>query len=65
MATRTLNRVMVKEGHCTSCNKLLPVGTKVCVFRERALSSHEAMHAGTMYPKRRWCATCAGITEAR
>lgn len=24
-------------------------------FRERATSSHEAAHAGTMYPRRRWC----------
>lgn len=58
-----LNATAVRDTFCTACRRKIPQGERIAMFRERALSSHEACAAGTMYPMRRWCAQCAAVAE--
>jgi hypothetical protein len=39
----------------------IAAGDNYYKYRERALSHHEAMHAGTAYPTRTLCVACAEI----
>jgi len=55
---RKLNATTVRATKCHRCGRVIAKGVRVSVFRERALSYREAMHRGTMYPKRLWCADC-------
>jgi len=44
---------------CHKCGGTIKAGEQYRQIRERAVSYHEAAHAGTMYPARRVCARCA------
>lgn len=44
-----------------SCGHAIKKGERLKMFRERALTSWEARHAGTIYPMRRVCAACCGV----
>jgi len=55
----TLNATALRDTACTRCGATIRLGERMRVFRERALSSAEARNAGTLYPRRRWCRTCA------
>lgn len=57
---KPLNGTTTRDTFCTACTKPIPKGTRVAIFKERALSYREAQNAGTMYPRRLWCAKCAG-----
>lgn len=50
---------------CIKCGALIQAGRTYYGYRERALTSHEAQHAGTMYPKRHVCSPCAEKREPR
>jgi hypothetical protein len=43
---------------CFRCRETIPAGTGFYAFKERALSSYEALHAGR-YPERKCCCACA------
>ncbi len=55
----TVNGTTTRDTTCRRCGSALPKGTRVAIFRERATSSAEARNAGTLYPRRVWCAACA------
>lgn len=55
---KKLNATALRDTTCHRCKTPIAKGARCAMFRERALSSHEAMHAG-LYPMRRWCADCA------
>ena len=48
-----------QDRKCMCCKSIIPAGSTYYGYRERALSNHEALHAGTMYPKRYLCFLCA------
>ncbi len=54
---RKVNATMLKP-RVGVCGHALRVGDRVAKYRERALTSHEACHAGP-YPWRYMCAACA------
>jgi len=54
-----INSTATRDIKCTRCRATIVKGERLATFRERALSHAEACHAGTMYPKRMWCAKCA------
>lgn len=54
-----LNATAKRDFKCAVCSAAIKKGDRVAMFRERAISSHEACHAG-MYPMRTRCAKCAG-----
>lgn len=55
---KKVNATATRDTHCTRCRAVIRKGERCAVFRERALSSHEAIHGGA-YPQRRWCVPCA------
>ncbi len=55
----TLNRTATQDRRCSKCRRTIRKGEKFHAYRERALSYCEASSAGTMYPWRRKCASCA------
>lgn len=56
---KKINATAIRDTHCQWCRGHIAKGERCAMFRERAVSYREAMHAGTMRPMRRWCATCA------
>lgn len=55
---KKLNATAIRDTTCTRCKAPIAKGARCAMFRERALSSHEAQHSG-LYPMRRWCEGCA------
>lgn len=53
-----LNATAKRDLKCPACSALIRKGERLLMYRERALSSHEACHAGR-YPMRKRCAACA------
>lgn len=49
---------------CYMCAAAIPPGAKFRRYRERAVSNHEACHAGTMYPHRNQCVGCVDKINA-
>ena len=47
---------------CICCHKTIPAGTEYYGYRERALTYHEACHAGR-YPLRHMCPDCVVTGE--
>ena len=45
------------DRQCGGCDAVIPKGSVYFTFRERALSSYEACHAGR-YPERKRCPSC-------
>jgi len=60
---KKLNGHIGKVRKCSRCGKQMQVNDRCAIFRERALSMREASHAGTMYPRRAWCVTCAARVD--
>jgi len=56
---KNINATAIRDTKCQRCSRLIVKGERCAIFRERAISSHEASHAGSLYPKRRWCIDCA------
>lgn len=54
-----LTHIASKDRQCFKCPAVIRKGEKYQQRRERAVSSHEACHAGTLYPIRHICANCA------
>lgn len=54
-----LTHVAKNDRTCYRCGATIHAGEQYRQQRERALSYREAQHAGTMYPVRHVCATCA------
>jgi hypothetical protein len=54
-----LTHIAKKDRKCHKCGGAIPAGSQYLQRRERAVSSHEASHAGTLYPVRHICAACA------
>ena len=52
-------RVVRETAKCYGCRHQLRIGEHFFTYRERANTNWEAMHAGTMYPKRFVCPACA------
>lgn len=48
---------------CVRCGGEIKRGDKIAKFRERATSSHEAAHAGSMYVSRSVCLKCAPVAQ--
>ena len=53
------------ERQCGACKGKIAKGAAYYGYRERALSSHEACHAGTQYPKRYRCLPCGEKRKAK
>jgi hypothetical protein len=47
-----------------TCGHAIAKGERLLMVRERALTYAHARHAGTMYPWRKLCATCATAPKA-
>lgn len=56
---KKLGTVKIGMSIAGACGHAINGGDPVYGYRERALSHHEAAHAGTLYPMRRICAPCA------
>ena len=52
------NATVKRARPCSRCGTQMDTGSRCLMFRERALSNHEACHAG-MYPWRYVCPNCA------
>jgi hypothetical protein len=52
------------ERQCGACKGKIAKGEAYYGFRERATCSHEAMHAGSLYPKRYRCRPCGEKRKA-
>lgn len=53
-----------RDCRCFACRGIIPAGSGFYAFRERALSSREACHAGA-YPMRYVCCACAADRRIR
>lgn len=53
-----------KSERTCKCGAKIAKGATYYAYRERALSHHEALHAGTMYPKRILCMPCGEKRKA-
>lgn len=53
-----------KSERTCRCGAKIAAGATYYGYRERALSHHEAMHAGTQYPKRILCHPCGEKRKA-
>lgn len=58
ITTEHTNATVKRSRPCSRCSKPMAVGSRCLMFRERALSSHEACHGG-LYPWRYLCVGCA------
>ena len=56
MSATAPNRIAGSDRRCI-CGAKIAAGDKYYLYRERALTSHEAIHAGP-YPTRRLCLAC-------
>ena len=62
---KTLNATAQRDVQCTCCRRrTIKQGERCCSFREKALSSHEAIHRGA-YPRRIWCTACVDKANER
>lgn len=59
------NATAKRDFACTRCGKTIRSGERCLMFRERATSSAEARNAGTLYPWRKWCASCVAARAAK
>lgn len=57
MTVQAANRVAKVDRQCSRCRAVIPVGSRYWFYREPALTSYEARHAGR-YPARRVCLEC-------
>lgn len=61
MAPKDWNLKRAKEDRkCGGCGARIPAGENYYSFKERARSSHEAIHAG-LYVFRKRCLACAAL----